>query len=220
MTRKTSRRRFLTAAAATGALAALNVTVLAQEEEYENPILLGGRVAGWQGFVLPGGAEATGTANPTLELQEGTTYTLLWQNMDGAPHNFAIQDSDGNNLTVLEPLDVDQETFTQLNETAGNETTAMGNQTTTMENATTTEGATTTVGNETTTDNVTGNQTGTGTPSLVAESETISEQGAVQAVRFTANADMAQYICLVHPNTMVGEVNVTSGGTTTTNSSG
>ena len=214
MTEHTSRRRFLKATAATGALAGLNVAVLAQDGGAgEEVILLGGFTPGWKGYRLPGGQEATGSSNPTLTLQEGTTYTVMWQNGDGEPHNFAIQDDQGNNLEVLQPVSVQQETYTQINESGANETISLdvsgGNVT----------GVT--VGNET--GNVTGGNMAGGqqtTPAPVAQTEIISEQGAVQGVQFTATPEMAQYICLVHPNTMVGDVEVESGGGMGNNSSG
>ncbi|NHN59213.1 MULTISPECIES: twin-arginine translocation signal domain-containing protein [Halorussus] len=202
MTQKSSRRRFLKAAAATGALAGLNATVLAQGQN-EEVILLGGYTRAWEGYRLPGGESASGSSNPTLTLQEGTTYTLMWQNGDGVGHNFAIQDSQGNNLEVLEPLSVQPDTFQQINETSANQSVSLQ------------------VSGGNVTGVSTGNQTGGGgnatggqqsTESLIASTEIISEQGAVQAVRFTATPEMAQYICLVHPNTMVGDVQVQGGG--------
>jgi len=190
-------------------LAGLNATVLAQGQSgNEEVILLGGFTRAWQGYRLPGSAEATGSSNPTLNLQEGTTYTLLWQNGDGVGHNFAIQDSGGNNLQVLEPLTVEADVFTQINET-------QSDQNVTLEVS---DGNVTGVSNGTS-----GNMTGGGgqqsTESLVDKTEIISEQGAVQAVRFTATAEMAQYICLVHPNTMVGDVSVSGGGGGASNNS-
>ena len=209
MTQKSSRRRFLKAAAATGALAGLNATVLAQGQD-EEVILLGGYTRAWQGYRLPGQATASGSANPTLNLQEGTTYTLMWQNGDGVGHNFAIQDSQGNNLQVLEPLTVQTDTFQQINETSANQSVSLqissGNVTgVSMGNQTGGGG------------NATGGQQST--ESLIASTQILSEQGAVQAVRFTASPEMAQYICLVHPNTMVGEIQVQGGGGGGANSS-
>ncbi|WP_435181395.1 twin-arginine translocation signal domain-containing protein [Halorussus sp. AFM4] len=206
MTQQTSRRRFLKATAATGALAGLNATVLAQGQN-EEVILLGGKVAGWQGYRLPGEATATGSANPTLPLNAGTTYTLMWQNLDGIAHTFAIQDAEGNNLKVLEPLSVQPDVFQQINETTENQTVSLdisdGNVT----------GVTT--GNQTGGNMTGGNATGgqeTTLESLVAVTQTVSEQGAVQGVRFTAEEKMAQYICTIHPNTMVGDITMETGG--------
>ncbi|WP_137287298.1 twin-arginine translocation signal domain-containing protein [Halorussus salinisoli] len=202
MTQQTSRRRFLKAAAATGALAGLNATVLAQGQN-EEVILLGGYTRAWLGYRLPGGEEATGSDNPTLTLREGTTYTLMWQNGDGVGHNFAIQDSQGENLQVLEPLEVQPEVFEQINQTEATQNVSLD----------VSDGNVTGVTNETD-GNMTGNQTEgqQTTVSQVDKTEIISEQGAVQAVRFTATSEMAQYICLVHPNTMVGDVEIQGGG--------
>lgn len=209
MTEHTSRRRFLKATAATGALAGLNAAVLAQGND-EEVILLGGYTPGWKGYRLPGDAEATASANPTLTLQEGTTYTLLWRNGDGLPHNIAIQDSGGNNLEVLEPLTVQPETFQQVNQTEANQSVSLdvsdGNVT----------GVSTGNATGNTTGNATGGQETTQLESLVAQTDIITQEGAVQGVRFTATPEMAQYICLVHPNSMVGTVEVegASGGAT------
>jgi hypothetical protein len=200
MTQQSSRRRFLKAAAATGVLAGLNATVLAQGQEGSEVVLLGGFTRAWQGYRLPGDAEATGSANPTLNLQAGTTYTLLWQNGDGVGHNFAIQDAQGNNLQVLEPLSVQSGVFEQLNQTAAAENVSLEIS----------GGNVTGVSDGTGASDQTGGQQGT--PSLVAQTEIIAEQGAVQAVRFTATPEMAQYICIVHPTTMVGDVSVSGGG--------
>ncbi|MFC4448323.1 twin-arginine translocation signal domain-containing protein [Halorussus aquaticus] len=205
MTRQTSRRRFLKATAATGALAGLNATVLAQGQEADQVILLGGYTRAWQGYRLPGEATAEGSSNPTLNLQEGTTYTLLWQNGDGVGHNIAIQDDQGNNLEVLEPISVQADTFQQINQTEENQTVSLNIS----------QGNVTGVSNVTDgQQNMTGQAQGQQTTleSLVAKTEVISEEGAVQGVRFTASPEMAQYICLVHPNTMVGDVSVQSGG--------
>lgn len=200
MTRKTSRRRFLKATAATGALAGLNTAVLAQEQDAE-VILLGGKVAGWQGFRLPGKATATGSANPTLNLKAGTTYTLMWENLDGVPHNFAIQDKEGNNLKVLTPLTVQSDLFSKINKTGKNQTISLNVSNGTL--------AQVNIGNETA-----GNETEKQptVESLVEKTEILSEQGAVQGVQFTASEKMAQYICLIHPNTMVGDINIKTDG--------
>lgn len=49
----------------------------------------------------------------------------------------------------------------------------------------------------------------------IVQSELVSEEGATASVTFTATSAMAQYICTIHPTTMVGDVNVvgeTGGG--------
>lgn len=195
MTRNTSRRKFMAATAAVGAALGLNASVLAQdgggEEQY---ILLGGNTAGWEPYRLPGEESAEeAETNPTLTLESGTAYTLAWMNVDGQPHNFAILDSDGEPLQVLQPIEFDEQQFEELNVTA-EETTPEETPETTPEETPTT------VPEE----------------ELVDSTENVSEEGAVQAVRFTASDEMAQYICQVHPNTMVGDIELGEGGGTET----
>ena len=119
MTLHTSRRRFLIATGAVEIAAGLNIAVLAQDEDEQEFILLGGEVPGWQPYWLPRDTSAEDAgANPTLTLAGERTYTLLWTNLDGQPHNFAIYDADGENLQVLQPLEVEADVFEELNETA------------------------------------------------------------------------------------------------------
>ncbi|WP_115863829.1 cupredoxin domain-containing protein [Halorussus litoreus] len=132
------RRAFLRTAGATAAAGATTMAgsddAAAQEEatRYE----FGGEVPGWQGRAPP---EIEGETNPTVELEAGTEYTFWFENIDGAPHNIAMQDSEGNTLV---------------------------------------------------------------------ESETVTGEGSTASITFTATAEMAQYICLVHPTTMVGDAEV------------
>lgn len=84
------RRRFMQAAA-TGTALGLSGTVLGQADE----IQLGGETSGWVGEAP---SEIEGETNPTLTLEAGSDYTLTWTNLDGASHNFAIEDADGNDL--------------------------------------------------------------------------------------------------------------------------
>lgn len=225
MTRQSSRRRFLKATAATGVVAGFNVAVLAQDEaEREEVILLGAEIPGWRGYRLPGEETVAESKNPPMTLQAGATYTLIWYNLDGEPHNIAFKDSDGNNLQVLQPLSVEPKIFEQANQTSENESVSVeisdGNVTGVA------------VGNETenvtdenvTDENVTdGNMTDEETPlpedELVDQTEIVSGTGTVQAARFTATEEMAEYICLVHPNTMVADVEIETGDDETGNNS-
>jgi glucose/arabinose dehydrogenase len=50
----------------------------------------------------------------------------------------------------------------------------------------------------------------------LVRSDLVSEQGATQTVTFTASPEMTQYLCEVHPNTMVGDVSVSEAQQTTT----
>lgn len=206
MTRNTSRRKFMAATAAVGAALGLNATVLAQDggDEDEQYILLGGNTAGWDPYRLPGDASVEeASENPTLTLESETTYTLAWINVDGQPHNFAIQDSDGEPLQALQPVELEPEEFEELNQTEGNETEMEATETE-MEGDENESGEETTVPEE----------------ELEDSTENVSEEGAVQAVRFTASDEMATYVCQVHPNTMQGDVELAEGGGEENNSSG
>ena len=50
----------------------------------------------------------------------------------------------------------------------------------------------------------------------LVRSDIISQQGATQTVTFTAEENMAEYLCEVHPNSMRGDVQFTGGGQTPT----
>ncbi|WP_231188782.1 family 16 glycoside hydrolase [Haladaptatus sp. DYF46] len=97
-------------------------------------IELGGEVNGWTGRV-PDLIE--GESNPTLSLKAGESYTVAWENLDGAPHDLQILDSNGNELV--------------------------------------------------------------GT-------ETVSSEGEVASVEFTATEEMVEYYCSFHPDQMRGTV--------------
>lgn len=190
-----SRRGFLVRSAATGLLAGgLTAVTLAQTTGQDvRTFALTGVVEAWQG-VAP--QSIAGMDNPTLELEAGETYRVVWQNGDGEPHNFAIQDDEGTNLQVLRELDVSADDVTVFeNETAGNATNLTWGDAVAdaaMDNVTT--------GNETGDDD-----------DLVEMTETIEEESAIQALEFEASSDMATYICLIHPTTMVGDVSVSGG---------
>lgn len=131
------RRRFLTAAAVTGIAIGAGGYVHARQQGQE--IKLVGRVEAWEG-VAP--AEIEGQSNPTLTLTAGQDYTVTWENGDGARHNFAIRNANGENIV---------------------------------------------------------------------RSDFLAEEGATESVQFTASEDMVQYVCEVHPSSMVGDVEVTGG---------
>jgi hypothetical protein len=67
---------------------------------------------------------------------------VVWENLDGQPHDFTIQNSDGTNLQ---------------------------------------------------------------------QSDQTSEEGATASLTFTATPQMSQSVCTIHPNTMVGDVEVSNG---------
>jgi len=192
-----SRRRFLTITAGTvvgaSALASGQETTTADGEQPEpvESFRFGGEVQAWQGREPE---EIADTENPTMELQAGQVYEITWENLDGQPHNWAFRDADGNDLAVIFP----------------------NVETGTAGDGTTTEAATeTTTAGETTT----GEMTTVEPPEDAIEAtEQISEEGATQTFHFVATSEMVDYYCPVHPNTMVGDVNIQGddGGTTTT----
>lgn len=86
----TTRRAFLTTMAA-GSLVAASGRTDAQTETFR----LGGEVQAWQGQKP---SSIDGKSNPALKLKPGQKYRVVWENLDGQPHNFALLDSSGNTL--------------------------------------------------------------------------------------------------------------------------
>lgn len=115
------------------------------EEDVDVRYELGAVIGGWQGR-LPEerGAEHAieGEQNPTLTFEAGNRYLVVWENADGAPHNFTIRDAEGNSLLATETTD---------------------------------------------------------------------QQGEKQRQTFTARAEMDDYVCTIHPETMRGEIEVSGG---------
>jgi glucose/arabinose dehydrogenase len=95
----TTRRRFLRASAAAGALVGAEGVAGAQSQPQE--IRLGGEIAGWQGQAPE---SIAGKSNPTLQFAAGTTYRVVWENLDGRGHNFALLDSNGDVLQRTEVM--------------------------------------------------------------------------------------------------------------------
>ncbi|WP_380678205.1 ThuA domain-containing protein [Salinigranum sp. GCM10025319] len=50
--------------------------------------------------------------NPTLQLREGETYTVEWTNGNGVPHNFVVEDADGNLVVETSVMGTQGETQT------------------------------------------------------------------------------------------------------------
>ena len=119
-----------TGAAATTGVAATEVSAQAQTYRF------GGEVEAWQARA-PSAIE--GEQNPTLELEAGQQYEVVWENLDGQPHDFTIQNDGGTNL---------------------------------------------------------------------AGTDLVQQQGETASFTFTATPEMTQYICTVHPTTMVGDIEV------------
>ncbi|USZ68395.1 plastocyanin/azurin family copper-binding protein [Halorussus salilacus] len=105
-TESTTRRGFLRAAAvgaaAVGASAGATRGASAQDEqEPAQTFRFGGEVAAWQGEEP---SDIEGAENPTLELEAGTQYEVVWENLDGQPHDFVLQDDGGGNLAGTEQM--------------------------------------------------------------------------------------------------------------------
>jgi plastocyanin len=60
---------------------------------------LGGKVAGWQARA-PGSIE--GKTNPTLQMTAGTTYEIVWENLDGKEHELIIESGSGEEIAATE----------------------------------------------------------------------------------------------------------------------
>lgn len=57
----------------------------------DETVVLGGRVEYWYG-VAPSSIQ--GSQNPTLTMQPGTVYEVVWMNLDGVEHELRIFDAD------------------------------------------------------------------------------------------------------------------------------
>jgi hypothetical protein len=62
-------------------------------------IKLGGKVAGWQGKA-PSAIE--GKTNPKLQMTAGTTYEIVWENLDGKKHELIIESGSGEEIAATE----------------------------------------------------------------------------------------------------------------------
>jgi hypothetical protein len=117
----TSRRQFLTAAAATAvAVPAVTAAGGSRESAQQTTFRLESDIDGWQG-VAPD--RIAGESNPTLFLTADEEYEIVWENADGVGHNLILYD--GNDETVNRTETVGEEgetrsiTFTTTEELAG-----------------------------------------------------------------------------------------------------
>lgn len=115
--RATTTRRSFLSVAALGAASATVGRVIGQTDDNDSRVFeLDGDTTGWIGR-RPSDIE--GDTNPTLTLTPGETYEVVWENVDGAPHNFAIEDADGD--VVVESENVSEEGETQTVEFTASE---------------------------------------------------------------------------------------------------
>jgi glucose/arabinose dehydrogenase len=92
-----SRRTFLKAAAASGSLAVVGGAAAQETRTIELEAYIGG----WEG-VAP--EEIAGETNPTLDLQPGQTYEVVWTNGDGIDHNFVVLNALGDQMIRSEVI--------------------------------------------------------------------------------------------------------------------
>lgn len=107
------------------AASGLTATASAQENESETeedeeandgddggdrlPIVLAGRAEYWYG-VSPEAIE--GEENPTLELEDGEEYEIVWINVDGTEHDLVVEDADGEELESSDATETPGEAIT------------------------------------------------------------------------------------------------------------
>ena len=102
-----SRRTFL-ALAATGALVGTGASGVQAQSQPET-IRLGGKVSGWQGRAPE---RIAGETNPSLELETGQDYRIVWENIDGLGHNLALLDDEGEVIKRTDVMSEQGETQT------------------------------------------------------------------------------------------------------------
>ncbi|SIR84271.1 cupredoxin domain-containing protein [Natronorubrum thiooxidans] len=118
LTRRTALGLVGTTAAATG----LTTATAAQDTESDEPtdddgqadgetdrrpIILAGRSEYWYGIAPE---EIEGEENPTLSLEAGETYDLVWINVDGAEHELIVESDAGEELAVSDESETAGET--------------------------------------------------------------------------------------------------------------
>ncbi len=101
------RRTVLRLLGATAAATGLAGTTTAQDDDETEtddgdeddrlPIVLGGKREYWLG-VAP--EEIEGEENPTMELEDGQQYEIVWINLDGLEHELVVETEDGEELAA------------------------------------------------------------------------------------------------------------------------
>jgi len=103
-----SRRTVLAGIGAAGLAGAATVPASAQSE-VDTEFRFGGSRAFWRGQA-PDSIE--GVDNPTLELEAGKRYRVVWENLDGEAHNWVIEDAEGENIVRTEIISGEDSTQT------------------------------------------------------------------------------------------------------------
>lgn len=117
VTTTTTRRRFLALAATVST--AVGAAGYARARQ-GNLIELGAVASGWEGRT-PEAIE--GKTNPGLTLEAGQDYEVAWENVDGLPHNFVIENADSGQAIRTERVSragaIQTVTFTATRDMAG-----------------------------------------------------------------------------------------------------
>jgi hypothetical protein len=172
--------RATTAATATVVGISGAATAATQQTTFE----LGGEVSGWQGQ-SPSSIE--GETNPTLALTAGTEYEVIWENLDGAPHNFVIVNANGDTLVQSEIVSEQGATQT-VTFTASEEMTEYFCQPHSQSMRGTTNISTGTEDTATPTETDTQTETETQTETISTETDTQTEGDASQTATPTESA--------------------------------
>lgn len=217
---RTSRRRFLSGAAAAtlvGSSASLlggeTVPTATAQEESQDPVptfAFGVTVDGWHG-VAP--EPIAGTLDPTLQLEPGRTYRLVWRNRDGRPHGLALTDGSGIRFDALRVLDVDAEAVSVFDsETAASEL-AWSDVTNGTRRYLDVTDQPISVSSVSADDFVNASAlegADDATVRALEYSPVVVEQGGIQAVEFKADPEMARYVDVLRPYSADGVLSVGS----------
>ncbi|WP_135821476.1 cupredoxin domain-containing protein [Halostella litorea] len=96
-----SRRGVLAATAAALALPATAAARPSSRDAQAETIRLESDLSGWQG-VAP--ESIAGEENPTLQLEPGVEYEIVWENADGVSHNLYVEDASGDAVANTESV--------------------------------------------------------------------------------------------------------------------
>lgn len=87
------------------------------EDDASTTIRLGAETAGWTGQEP---AQIAGETNPTIDLQAGTDYEIVWDNLDGEEHELVLADENGDEVQASDSSGTEGETVS-MEFTAGEE---------------------------------------------------------------------------------------------------
>lgn len=215
---RASRRDLLRSLAVAGVgLGTLGAVAAAQDREEDvETFVMAVSESGWQGVAPAGIADVQ---NPTLSLEEESTYRLVWRNADGRPHALSILDQEGFEMPALRVLAVASDEITVFDDPTAN-----ASETVPWENVSTArvgylalragpaqDTETALAVQDVSVVNDTANETAGGEEAaveLVETSPVVMDQGAVQAVEFVADASMASYLDPTFPGTSEGAIEV------------